>query len=489
MSFLRSVVLDARPRKAAPVFSGDPSAATGRTIRGSPENTSRVEQKPLRAAHQTTHFDKSFTTRQKVGEVNIGDVSAFPVADSPTQGVPDGGRHAKLQVPVSVPIDKIEPILTDENSIRSEPVDRPDQHKDVEVNRALNPEQRIALKAEAIVIPNSGINASMGAGRGTSIESPTTPGAQAQMSGHEETKLLSSPQSFDASSSREMASVVVADDRSDFIDSIKRAETLTTQADETEITDVTRAAASDMSEENRHVEARVLKAASVPVAYSSDSLAVATSDDGGPRNGFENAVDGGIKGRQASQNVDKQMDMKSISIKEEPPQLQPINTSSNKKEIPEYQEPREPKGVHRDAEHVPRQVLDGAFEGIADKAQALVSQLAARARPAVAESPEPAPLKSAESVQQIARPVTVSASPKAVPSVAAVPLTAHSMPRVGDAYYSRPSIRPSQKERETPKVQIGQIDVVIEAGAKPVSHRPVESSLGDLASRYYLRKL
>jgi hypothetical protein len=54
---------------------------------------------------------------------------------------------------------------------------------------------------------------------------------------------------------------------------------------------------------------------------------------------------------------------------------------------------------------------------------------------------------------------------------------------------SKPSYTSAEKRHETPSVQIGQIDVIIEMPAKPASKPTAETSSADLASRHYLRRL
>lgn len=100
--------------------------------------------------------------------------------------------------------------------------------------------------------------------------------------------------------------------------------------------------------------------------------------------------------------------------------------------------------------------------------------------------------ESAESGQP-RRPGTGAPGPaerqEVLPAVPARPFKADSMSRDAAPAPFGPASLPSAKQEMGPKVQIGQIDVIVDAAARS-STKPVQApSPADLASRYYLRRL
>ena len=78
---------------------------------------------------------------------------------------------------------------------------------------------------------------------------------------------------------------------------------------------------------------------------------------------------------------------------------------------------------------------------------------------------------------------------EAFPTVSAKVSQTDLIPKAFEHRQSRPSYAPPGKRHETPSVQIGQIDVIIEMPAKPASKPTAALSSTDLASRNYLRRL
>ena len=74
-------------------------------------------------------------------------------------------------------------------------------------------------------------------------------------------------------------------------------------------------------------------------------------------------------------------------------------------------------------------------------------------------------------------------------SVPAEPLQNDMMSKGGPAFRSGLSPKFPEKKHEVPKVQIGQIDVIIEAAPQPVTKQPPSPAPIDLSSRLYLRRL
>jgi hypothetical protein len=99
------------------------------------------------------------------------------------------------------------------------------------------------------------------------------------------------------------------------------------------------------------------------------------------------------------------------------------------------------------------------------------------------------PSKPTSPEQTVSGPARPSVSTEALRSVPATLFQIDSIPKVDDTFRSSPSLRSPEKKYEEPKVQIGQIDVIIEAAAQPTAKSTTASSTIDLASRNYLRRL
>ncbi len=120
---------------------------------------------------------------------------------------------------------------------------------------------------------------------------------------------------------------------------------------------------------------------------------------------------------------------------------------------------------------------------------ASVPQSADRKVSTSAISPDLGSSKPSSPVQHIARPARPSASPEVLRSVPARLFQTDLMPKDGDSFHSRAPLRYPEKKHEAPKVQIGQIDVIIEAPAQSAT-KPAPPPLPiDLSSRHYLRRL
>jgi len=250
--------------------------------------------------------------------------------------------------------------------------------------------------------------------------------------------------------------------------SIKGPETLTIQADAMQTTALT------SPESSRRIESSVLKASLVPSVPSPDASGNPTLDNTAGRNEVEKALADGGKARQVSPSVDRQARMKSLS---------------NHKDIPRLQKPGEAKGVLRDVQLISRQAMAMASQGLSDMELASVRQTAGKTVSASAGSPGSGPSEPGSPVQHITRPAGPSISPEALRSVPAGPSHADLMPKDGDSFHSRTPLRSHEKKHEAPRVQIGQIDVIIEAAAQPAARPAPAPSSVDLASRHYLRRL
>lgn len=157
------------------------------------------------------------------------------------------------------------------------------------------------------------------------------------------------------------------------------------------------------------------------------------------------------------------------------------------------QKPDEAKRGLRHDQLVYRQAMAMDLDIPSDMESASVSPSAARKASTSASSPVSGTAKSSSRVQHVtglARPLAMpSSSPESPASVPARPLQTSLIAKHGGSFHSMPAFRSAEKKHEAPKVQIGQIDVIVEAATQPVAKPATVSSPVDLASRHYLRRL
>jgi hypothetical protein len=440
--------------------------------------------------------------------------------------------------------DKSGPIPAEDNSTR-DPDNLPDQEPDPQEGKGSKIGMDMTHQIAAAIVPDSRMNSPKDQNPDPSVVTPATRGAQNRASGHEETEPASSPASIrdmpgkvltdnggnsalqaeegteqlgvdekmssaaegNTPDQGEVVGATVADERRHSESSIKDPEPLTIQAD------VALKTALTSPETSRRIESGVLEASGQVRGQAS----MPNNSAGG--NEVEKALADGGKARQVSPNVEKQADMKSLS---------------NQEDIPRLQKPDEAKGVLRDAQLISRRAMamdshissDMELASVPQSAGKTVSvsagspgsgssrpgspgqHIARPARPAVspealrsapqsagktvsasAGSPGSGSSKPGSPVPHIARPARPSAGPEALRSVPARPFHAGLTPKDGDSFHSRAPLRSPERTHEAPKVQIGQIDVIIEAAPQSVTKPAPAPSPIDLASRHYLRRL
>ncbi len=500
MSFLRSVIADARPSKPMLEPSNGPSAITGWKTRGLDGDAFGAEEKSPSAPDQTCRLSTSLPIREGANDFNMGDAPAFQVDNPVNQGIPDMGSNVEPESLLSVPMDKSGQIPDEESSTRFDPVNLPDRESGFEGDKASKADGNMTTQPAGTVIPDSRMKSSMSQSHDLSIAFPETHGAQNRASGHEEIEPVSSPEGFrdtlgkeltekdgnsalqaeedagqlgvhETTSSAverntpaqgEVAGATTADDGRHSESSIKDPETLTMQADATQPTALT------SPENSRRISSSVFEASGLVSGQAT------TPDYAAGRNEAEKALADGGKARQVSPSIDRQADMKSLSNKEETSRLQ---------------KPDETQGVLRDVKLVSRQAMAMDSHISSDMELASIPQSAGKKVSTSASTPGSESSKPSSPVQHIARPARPSASPEALRSVPARPFQTDLMPKDGDSFHSRAPLKTPEKIHDAPKVQIGQIDVIIEAPMQPATKPSSSPSPIDLASRHYLRRL
>ena len=166
---------------------------------------------------------------------------------------------------------------------------------------------------------------------------------------------------------------------------------------------------------------------------------------------------------------------------------------SFQEETTRTQKPDEAKGGLHDNQPVSRQAMARDSRIPSDMEPASVLPSAARKVSTSASSPVSGSAKPNSHVQHVtglARPLAgPSSSPESPASVPARPFQTSLIAKHGDPFYSMPALRSAEKKHEAPKVQIGQIDVIVEAATQPAAKPATVSPPVDLASRHYLRRL
>jgi hypothetical protein len=190
-----------------------------------------------------------------------------------------------------------------------------------------------------------------------------------------------------------------------------------------------------------------------------------------------NELAAGGKARQASPVIDERVE---------------IRSTANNNEVPRHQTP--------DSKNDPRNVqlalhqttaVDSHHSAAANPAS--ISQPANGEASVSASSPDSGSDKPVGPAPRVARPVEPPASPQPSPqtmrSVPAKPWPVERMPMHGDSARSGTPQRSPEIRREAPRVQIGQIDVIVESAAQSVRKSTPASAPTDIASRHYLRRL
>ena len=196
-------------------------------------------------------------------------------------------------------------------------------------------------------------------------------------------------------------------------------------------------------------------------------------DNSAARNEAKKALADGGKARQVSPGIHEQADKKSQAILEETPQLK---------------KPAAANGVLRDVQLVSRQVVAVDSLVASDLEPASVPQSEDKKISTSASSPDSRSEKPNSAEKHMATPASLSASPQALRSVPARPLQTELTPLNGDSNRSRAPLMYPAKKHEGPRVQIGQIDVIVEAAAQPARKSAAAPASVDLASRHYLRR-
>jgi hypothetical protein len=390
----------------------------------------------------------------------MGDAPAFQADNPVNRDIQDFGNNVEPESPLSVPVDKSGPIPDEESSTRLDTGNLPDREPDSEGGKASKTERDMTQQPAGTIIPDSRMNSPKGQDHDSSIASPETHGARNRASGHEETEPLSSPASIRDTPGKELtdndgnSSLQVGEGAGQLgvQETMSSAPEGNTPA-QGEVVGVT------IADYRHHSESSIKDPETLTIQADVTQTTALTSPESSRR--IESSV------------------LKASLV----PSVPSPDSSGN----PTLDTAAAAKGVLRDVQLVSRQAMAMDSPISSDMELASVPQTADRKVSASASSPGSGSSKPSSPVQHIARPARPSASPEVLRSVPARPYQADLMPKDGDSFHSRAPLRSPEKKHEAPKVQIGQIDVIIEAAAQPAT-KPAPAPI-DLASRHYLRRL
>ncbi len=174
------------------------------------------------------------------------------------------------------------------------------------------------------------------------------------------------------------------------------------------------------------------------------------------------------KSHHVSSRVDKQANTPPLPNPKEPPQLQTQGESKEK---------------HRPVERVSRQEMTLASKGSSNMEPAPVPQTTDKTVSTSTAPPAPSPALNT------VKPAGPVPDPDTLRSAHTRPFHADLTPRDRDSVHARPRFRSPDRKPEAPRVQIGQIDVIIESATQSTAKPAPAPSPVDLASRHYLRRL
>lgn len=499
MNFFRSIIADARPRKVTrtpldglPTVPARKDPPLDRTALGAEQNSTVAPD------HRTDLLSKSFYVQEGMGDAYVGDAPAFKVDNPLNQGIQEMRHTVELESPLAVSKETSEPIPDEKSTVHLDPANSPEQPLDSRGYGASKAQPD--LTSPSTIIPDSRLDVPKGLGHDCSTGPPETRDAQPEPSGHEHTvpagsladlrelpvksltdrRHMPSLQPLEdigpldieppkspaadgkAPSQGAFPGVRIADDQQHADPSAPAPDAITIQADATQTTD----AASTQSRGS--TESRVFQ--NTDPASAQDSMPVNLTRG----NMAENTRAHAGKARPLASRMDKQVPKKSPAMQ---------------KDIPQTQETDAPKDRRRDVQPVSRQSVVMAPSESWSLEPAPVPQTAGHTDSASDSSPGAGSSRANSAVQHGAGPAKPRSGPDVLWSVPARPFHPGSIPKDRDAVQSSSWLRSPDKKPEAPRVQIGQIDVIIQPTPQSTAKSAPAPLSTDLASRHYLRRL
>ncbi len=449
MNFLRSIIADARPRKLSRDPLGALSPKNGLINHASDRNGFGVEGVSSGSLNDKNGLSKSLFNREDAGDGNSVDVHKSQVVNPPTQRLENNIESGmELESPPSATVDSLElksplltsvdsfsPIHNDANTISHDSVNFPEQQFDSVEEQTPYVEESMIQQSAGTDNSDSSETTRMSQGDNPSIANlPEASNGQNLAADYEGTESVRpSAKVKNSFSPAEGADIIETADQPSPAGPLEGKETPLIQARTTQTAAVSLPVAA---------RPNVSGGLEVPLASSGDSPATISNQ---PANIS-------VEGAGAEQSLAdvRIADQVSAKVEKQPETM----TLSNQQESPRLTRQAEAKEVSISTGSLP------------------------------SETPKPD-----RPPQQTDKIAGLSTTAQPIESVSARPSQAELLPKVGDSGHSRAPLRLPSQETAGPKVQIGQIDVIIGTTAQPNSKPAPAASQIDLASRHYLRRL
>jgi hypothetical protein len=436
MSLLRSVIADAHPRKSVGEFPVSPSAAIGWRTRESNWDTPKSKEQPTDTPAQTSHLSRSLPNEKSASELMRYDAPGFIQLDNPIeQDIQGAARNSEQVRPLSVPQEM----------------------------RATNP----GPEEKRSTIPGEESHLTIHTGNAPDID---TYSENNKIVGHRVSDSISLPENVEEVSGKN----VIANNANTVHQGKESAGLQEKHESQLSATEENTPARGELSgtiavDENRYTE-RSIKSS---VRLTADSVG---------RNESEQGLADGAQPNRVPPGVDKQANFKLPSNPEDNRGLQKQDNA---------------KVTVGDDQLVSRQSLAQDLHTSSDKKLSPILQSADKQESTQANSPASissnppgsVPSKPSNSVQQISGPLRSSANSEFLSSVPTRSAQAELIAKNNASFHAGPLARLPEKKHESPKVQIGQIDVIVAAAPQTAAKPTTASSPIDLASRHYLRRL
>jgi len=494
MRFLRSVVADARPRQSGRTPSITQTATTSRS-RGLDGAAPGTEETARHASDHTTRLPPTGgnDAAPMFGRNGAGDAGRFvshetatPVATGdqfrPSNPVRTGRDLA--EGPVSVTMDGPARLSSEQSHVRPDSESDANRESDSDRNAAFGADANTntATTSDGAVFTDGQINASV-----ESVFPPMasqTPDTQHRVSTGEQTQVRGAETATGITSANTLTDDdrYVSPDFGDVAGPPPMREVVPTFSGSDHPT--RRQTSRDTSADTRYLSAEsagesagdsklsLFDADATPATkYASDAHVnrVDESESAAARNKAAHGLNDDAKARQPSPRIGAPAS---------------VENAANRAETALQQKP-DAKGIVREVQRV--FVRETAVDGNSSEAKpASVLQPVGRStsdsRGSVFSGPSKPP-------QENAGPATPSESSPPLRSVPARPWPADLTSTRSDPVRPSVPLRPAGKRHEAPGVQIGRIDVIVEAAARPARKPAPASAPSDLASRHYLRSL
>ncbi len=436
MSLLRSVIADARPRKSVGEFPVSPSAAIGWGTRELNRDTPEPKEQPADTPAQTSHLSRSLPNEKSASESTRYDAPGLFQLDNPIeQDIQGKARNSEQVRPLSVP----------------------------EEMRATNP----GPEEKRSTIPREESHLTIHTGNAPELD---TYSENNKIVAHR----VSDSISFSGNIEEMPGKNVVANNANTVHQGKENARLSEKHESQLSATEENTPAREELSgtiavDENRYTERSIKNSVGV------------TADSVGWNESQQGLVDG-TQPNRVPPGVDKQANFKLPSNLEDNRRLQ---KQDNAKVTVGDDQLVSPQSLAKDLHTSSDEKLSPILQSVGKQESTQANSPASIS----SNPPGSVPSKPSSSVQQISRPLRSSATPEALRSVPATPFQLDSIPKAADTFRLESPLRSPEKTHEAPKVQIGQIDVIIEAAAQPATKQAPVTSFIDLASRQYLRRL